>query len=236
MIERIGRYTIDRKLGEGGMGVVYAAHDPRLERSVAIKTVRGHEGDDAARQRLWREARAAARVSHPNVCQLHEIDEEDGVLYLVMELLEGETLEARIARGAVPLEECLQITLAILAALDALHAQDVIHRSHGVPAATGGARAGAVYQPGSLPRRFRFSLTLAHTLARAAGQGGRHGCRAPIAAGVQVREQTRGRRPAHTGGATNTAAGHGLSPPPIAAVGAASHAGLLHRCLDLSAV
>ena len=98
MIQQIGRYRIRHKLGEGGMGVVYAAHDPRLERSVAIKTVRGEGVDDSARQRLWREARAAARVSHPNVCQLHEIDEENGVLFLVMELLEGETLADRIAR------------------------------------------------------------------------------------------------------------------------------------------
>jgi serine/threonine protein kinase/tetratricopeptide (TPR) repeat protein len=128
MIDRIGRYTISHKLGEGGMGVVYAAHDPRLERSVAIKTVREQGVDETARQRLWREARAAARVSHPNVCQLHEIGEEDGVLFLVMELLEGETLAQRIARGTVPLEECVRITLAILTALEALHAQEIIHR------------------------------------------------------------------------------------------------------------
>ena len=128
MAESIGRYTILRKLGEGGMGIVYAAHDPRLDRSVAIKTMRGTEVDEPGRLRLWREARAAARVSHPNVCQLHEIAEEDGNLFLVMELLEGETLQERIARGALPLDECKTVALAILAALDALHAQDIIHR------------------------------------------------------------------------------------------------------------
>jgi non-specific serine/threonine protein kinase len=128
MLDRVGRYTITRKLGEGGMGVVYAAHDPRLDRSVAIKMVRDDAVDESARHRLWREARAAARVSHPNVCQLHEIAEEDGALFLVMELLQGETLAARIARGPVPLDECVQMTLAILTALEALHAQEILHR------------------------------------------------------------------------------------------------------------
>jgi non-specific serine/threonine protein kinase len=127
LIERIGRYTVTRKIGEGGMGVVYAAHDPRLDRTVAIKTVRG-AGDDSARQRLWREARAAAKISHPNICQLYEIDEEEGVVFLTMELLEGESLGDKIARGPSPLEDCVVTTLSILRALESLHAQGVVHR------------------------------------------------------------------------------------------------------------
>ena len=67
---RIGRYAIERKLGEGGMGVVYAAHDDRLERTIAVKTLSALANDETARQRLWREARAAASVNHPNVCQI----------------------------------------------------------------------------------------------------------------------------------------------------------------------
>ncbi len=128
MIDRIGRYTITRKLGEGGMGVVYAAHDPRLDRSVAIKTLRGEAEDERDRQRLWREARAAAKVSHPNVCQLYEIGEEDGVLFLAMELLEGEPLADRIARGASPLRDTVGVALSILSALEALHALGIVHR------------------------------------------------------------------------------------------------------------
>ena len=128
MVEQIGRYRILRPLGEGGMGIVYAAHDPRLDRPVALKTIRGDQIDPMAHKRLWREARAAAKVSHPNICQLYEIGEEGDVLFLVMELLEGETLGQRIARGPVTPDEAVQIILAVLGALESLHAQGVIHR------------------------------------------------------------------------------------------------------------
>src|SRR6188472_2979027 len=86
--DRIGRYVIERKIGEGGMGIVYAARDERLDRTVALKTIRG-ASDESARRRLWREARAAAGVSHPNICQLYEVDETDEGLVLAMELLDG---------------------------------------------------------------------------------------------------------------------------------------------------
>jgi serine/threonine-protein kinase len=128
VIDRIGRYRILKQLGEGGMGVVYAAHDPRLDRPVAVKTIRGDHVDPTARKRFWREARAAAKVSHPNICQLYEIDEEGDVLYLVMELLDGQTLGKRIAQGPIPPDEAVQIILAVLGALESLHAQGVIHR------------------------------------------------------------------------------------------------------------
>ncbi|HEU4694720.1 MAG TPA: protein kinase, partial [Vicinamibacterales bacterium] len=87
-----GRYRIMRKLGEGGMGEVYEAHDERLDRPVAIKRLRPDAGDGQERERLWREARTAASVNHPNICQLYEIDSDGDELFLAMELLDGEPL------------------------------------------------------------------------------------------------------------------------------------------------
>jgi eukaryotic-like serine/threonine-protein kinase len=123
----VGHYRITSKLGEGGMGEVYAAHDERLDRPVAIKRIRDL-GDPTLRDRLLREARVAAGVSHPNVCHVYELAEEAGEIYLVMEFLAGEPLADRIARGPVPLAEALQTTLAILSALEALHARGIVHR------------------------------------------------------------------------------------------------------------
>jgi non-specific serine/threonine protein kinase len=125
---RIGHYAIARKLGEGGMGVVYAARDERLERTVALKTMSALAKDDTARRRFWREARAAAAVNHPNVCQLYEIGEEGGELFIAMELLEGEPLSERLRRGALSVSEATPIGLGMLAALQALHARGIVHR------------------------------------------------------------------------------------------------------------
>ena len=124
---RIGRYVIERKIGEGGMGIVYAARDERLDRTVALKTIRG-ASDDTARKRLWREARAAAGISHPNVCQLYEVDETDDGLVLAMELLDGEPLGARLARGPLSPADSSSIALQALDALEALHGRGLIHR------------------------------------------------------------------------------------------------------------
>jgi serine/threonine protein kinase/tetratricopeptide (TPR) repeat protein len=110
------------------MGVVYAARDPRLERTVALKTMSSLVKDDTARRRFWREARAAASVNHPNVCQLYEIGEQDGELFIAMELLEGEPLSARLGRGALSVAETLPIGLGMLAALQALHSRGIVHR------------------------------------------------------------------------------------------------------------
>ena len=126
--ETIVRYRVTRRLGQGGMGVVYAANDDRLERTVAIKRIREASRDAALKERLLREARAAASINHPNVCHIYELAEEGGELYLVMELLEGEPLETRLAEGPVPLSEALQITLGILSALEALHTRGIVHR------------------------------------------------------------------------------------------------------------
>lgn len=125
---RIGHYTIVAKLGEGGMGVVYAARDDRLHRDVAIKTISAQRQSDEAKKRFWREARAAASVNHPNVCQLYEIGEDQGQLFLVMELLTGEALDARLRGGSLPVSDTVSIGLGILGALAALHERGIIHR------------------------------------------------------------------------------------------------------------
>src|SRR5437016_5267729 len=127
MHERIGPYRIVRKLGEGGMGVVYAAEDERLHHAVAIKTMRDAT-DPSTRERLFREARAAASLNHPNVCQLFDIGEESGTPFLVMELLEGKSLADRLKEGPLALPDALQFALGILTALDALHGRGFIHR------------------------------------------------------------------------------------------------------------
>jgi serine/threonine protein kinase/tetratricopeptide (TPR) repeat protein len=128
MQERLGHYRLLKKLGEGGMGVVYAAEDERLGRTVALKTVRAELGDTSARERLRREARVAASITHPNVCQLYEIGESGDELFLAMELLSGEALSERIARGPLPIREAVQVTLDVLAALSALHKRGILHR------------------------------------------------------------------------------------------------------------
>ena len=125
--DRIGHYTILHKLGEGGMGAVYAAQDTRLHRTVALKTiVRGE--DETARQRFWREARAAARVNHPNICQVYEIGEDGGALFIAMELLEGEPLSERLKSGPMRLSEATPIAATMLSALAAVHGRGLIHR------------------------------------------------------------------------------------------------------------
>jgi serine/threonine protein kinase/tetratricopeptide (TPR) repeat protein len=110
------------------MGVVYAARDDRLERTVALKMMSSLSDDDTARRRFWREARAAASVNHPNICQLYEIGEDNGELFIAMELLEGEALGARLRRGPLTVSEATPIGLAVLAALSALHARGIVHR------------------------------------------------------------------------------------------------------------
>ena len=96
---RVGHYAIERTLGQGGMGVVYAARDERLKRTVALKIMSSLANDERARTRFWREARVAASVNHPNVCQIYEISEDHGELFITMELLEGEALSERLQKG-----------------------------------------------------------------------------------------------------------------------------------------
>jgi non-specific serine/threonine protein kinase len=125
---RLGHYRIERKLGEGGMGVVYVARDEKLHRLVALKTMAVLAEDETARHRFWREARAAASVNHPNVCQIYELGEEGGNLFIAMELLEGTSLGERLKQGPVKVSETVSIGLGVLAALSALHARGIVHR------------------------------------------------------------------------------------------------------------
>ena len=125
---RIGHYAITGRLGAGAMGVVYAAKDERLERTVALKTMSSLAGDETARKRFWREARAAASVNHPNVCQIYEIGEDRGELFIAMELLEGEPLAERLKQGAMSVSQAVSIGLETLGALSALHTRGIVHR------------------------------------------------------------------------------------------------------------
>jgi TolB-like protein len=123
----VGPFRILRTLGRGGMGVVYEAIDERLGRHVALKMVSPSSQDRTSRERLRREARTAAAVQHPNVCQVYEVGEADD-LYLAMELLDGEPLSARIDRGPMAAAEAVRVASEMLSALGALHAHGVLHR------------------------------------------------------------------------------------------------------------
>ena len=126
---RLGPYEIEAPLGAGGMGEVYKARDTRLDRAVAVKVLPAHlSGDPLLRQRLEREARAVSSLNHPHICMLHDVGCQDGIDYLVMELLEGETLAARLGRGALPLAQVLQYGIQISDALDKAHRQGIVHR------------------------------------------------------------------------------------------------------------
>jgi tetratricopeptide (TPR) repeat protein/tRNA A-37 threonylcarbamoyl transferase component Bud32 len=125
----IGPYRIDGRLGAGGMGEVYRAWDGRLERRVAIKTIRPEAAEDPrVRERFRREARAAAGLSHPAIVQVYDILEWNGGEAIVMELVEGESLAGRIARGPLPLTEALRIGRDISQGLAAAHARGILHR------------------------------------------------------------------------------------------------------------
>jgi len=125
---RIGHYRIDRKLGAGGMGVVYQAYDERLQRTVALKMMVSLERDETARKRFWREARVAASVNHPNVCQIYDVGEDAGTLFITMELLEGSPLSDQLSAGPLNVERAVQIAQEMLAALAVLHGRGIVHR------------------------------------------------------------------------------------------------------------
>ncbi|HEX6164922.1 MAG TPA: protein kinase [Vicinamibacterales bacterium] len=126
---RLGPYVIFEPLGAGGMGEVFRAHDPRLQRDVAIKIVAArHSSDPAAVARMVRESRIVASLNHPNIVSIFDVGEDEGRFYLVTELIEGETLRARLRRGVLPAREALDGAIAIASALAAAHARGVIHR------------------------------------------------------------------------------------------------------------
>ena len=126
---KLGPYEIVGPLGAGGMGEVYRAHDTRLDRTVAIKILPPQVATDPVRkQRFEREAKAISSLNHPNICTLHDIGSQDGVDYLVMECVEGETLAKRLAKGAMPLEQVLKYGAQIADALDKAHRAWIVHR------------------------------------------------------------------------------------------------------------
>lgn len=126
---RLGVFEVEGLVGAGGMGEVYRARDTRLDRHVAIKVLSPDAATDPrGRARFAHEARAIARLSHPRICALHEMGHQDGVDFLVMEYLEGETLAARLRKGPMPLTQALRTAVEITQALAAAHAQGIVHR------------------------------------------------------------------------------------------------------------
>jgi len=125
----IGNYEILGLLGAGGMGEVYQARDTRLNRTVAIKILQGHLAlDGDVRQRFEREARIISSLNHPHICTLYDVGHEDGMDYLVMEFVEGESLAERLARGPMPIAELLKTGAEVADALDRAHRQGLVHR------------------------------------------------------------------------------------------------------------
>ena len=125
----LGPYQITGSLGAGGMGEVYSATDTRLDRTVAIKVLPAELASDPdRRERFEREAKAIAALNHPHICTLYDVGREDGTDFLVMEHLEGESLQDRLTKGALPLDQALQIAIQIADALDKAHRQGITHR------------------------------------------------------------------------------------------------------------
>src|SRR5580692_10081002 len=126
---RLGPYEILSAIGAGGMGEVYKARDTRLDRIVAIKVLPDHLSDRSElRERFEREARTIASLNHPHICTLHDIGQQDGTDFLVMEYLEGETLAERLKKGPLPLNQILQYSIEISDALDKAHRKGITHR------------------------------------------------------------------------------------------------------------
>ncbi len=126
---KLGPYEILSPLGAGGMGEVYRARDTRLDRSVAIKVLPAHlSSDPGLKQRLERESKAISALQHPNICTLFDVGSQDGVDFLVMELLDGQTLAERLLKGPLPLAQTVTVGIEIAQALQAAHRQGIIHR------------------------------------------------------------------------------------------------------------
>jgi hypothetical protein len=126
---RLGRYEILSLIGEGGMGEVYRARDTRLDRIVALKRLTAHAAaSQEGRERFEREAQATSTLNHPHICTLHDVGEHDGIEFLVMELVEGETLAARLKRGRMPIAGALQCAAQITDALAVAHRRGIVHR------------------------------------------------------------------------------------------------------------
>src|SRR5450759_4839586 len=126
---KLGPYEIQGAVGAGGMGEVYRARDTRLDRTVAIKVLPSHLSSNAdLKQRFEREAKAISSLQHPHICTLFDVGSQDGVDFLVMGYLEGETLAERLRKGPLPLDQLLKIGTQIADALEKAHRAAIVHR------------------------------------------------------------------------------------------------------------
>jgi serine/threonine protein kinase len=126
---KLGPYEIQSPLGAGGMGEVYRARDTRLDRTVAVKILPSHLSENPeAKQRFEREARVISSLNHPHICVLHDVGSQDGTSYLVMEYLQGESLESQLRKGRLPLRQALEVGVQICEALEKAHRAGIVHR------------------------------------------------------------------------------------------------------------
>jgi serine/threonine protein kinase len=126
---KLGPFQIIAPVGAGGMGEVYRARDSRLDRTVAIKILNAREiGDPSAKERFDREARIISSLNHPNICHIYDVGGQDGLSYLVMEYLDGQSLGDRLLKGALPLDQVLKIGMEVCEALEKAHSSGVVHR------------------------------------------------------------------------------------------------------------
>ena len=162
---RLGPYQIVGPLGAGGMGEIYRARDTRLDRTVAVKVLPAEVSRDTARRRRFeREAKAIAALTHPNICTIYDVGDHEGIVFLVMELLDGETLAARLARGPLSISDALAIATQIADGLDGAHRVGIVHRDL-KPANVMLTRAGASGERSAKAKLLDFGLATFSTAA-----------------------------------------------------------------------